>query len=529
MNCLNILLGVQYYLVIAFIFEGGDGMSQHTREEIVNSMPRTGFFGHPKGLFTLMVTEFWERFSYYGMKAILVYYLYYAVKDGGFGLPDALALQIVSIYGAMIYMSGVIGGWLADRFIGTRKAILYGAILIMIGHILLSLPNNFTLLLIALLFIILGTGLLKPNISSNVGEIYEKNDPKVDAAFTLFVMSINLGAFISPLIVGWLQENVGFHYGFAVAAIGMFFGLIVYILRAKPTLGLSGTDIPNPVTPAEKKKTMMYIGLIVLIFVIYFIIAASIGQLNLQSVMTLVTVLGIALPIVYFMMMFFSKKTTADEKSRVGAYIPLFLASVVFWSIQEQGSTILAAFADKNTELDLAKVTNGAIHFEIPPAWFQSLNPLFIVTLAPVFAWLWVKLGRFNPPTVVKFSIALFLAGFSYVVMVYPLTHNGDALMNPMWLVLSYLLVTMAELCLSPTGLSVTTKLAPSAFASQMMSVWFLSNTVAQLFNGQVLVKYYDTVSKATYFGNIGMVTIGLGILLLVISPFMKRFMKGIH
>lgn len=504
-------------------------MSQHTREEIVNSMPRTGFFGHPKGLFTLMVTEFWERFSYYGMKAILVYYLYYAVKDGGFGLPDALALQIVSIYGAMIYMSGVIGGWLADRFIGTRKAILYGAILIMIGHILLSLPNNFTLLLIALLFIILGTGLLKPNISSNVGEIYEKNDPKVDAAFTLFVMSINLGAFISPLIVGWLQENVGFHYGFAVAAIGMFFGLIVYILRAKPTLGLSGTDIPNPVTPAEKKKTMMYIGLIVVIFVIYFIIAASIGQLNLQSVMTLVTVLGIALPIVYFMMMFFSKKTTADEKSRVGAYIPLFLASVVFWSIQEQGSTILAAFADKNTELDLAKVTNGAIHFEIPPAWFQSLNPLFIVTLAPVFAWLWVKLGRFNPPTVVKFSIALFLAGFSYVVMVYPLTHNGDALMNPMWLVLSYLLVTMAELCLSPTGLSVTTKLAPSAFASQMMSVWFLSNMVAQLFNGQVLVKYYDTVSKATYFGNIGMVTIGLGILLLVISPFMKRFMKGIH
>lgn len=153
-----------------------------------------------------MITEFWERFSYYGMKAILVYYLYYSVKDGGFGLPDALALQIVSIYGAMIYMSGVVGAWLADRIIGTRKAILYGAILIMIGHILLSLPNNFTLLLVALLFIILGTGLLKPNISSNVGEIYEKNDPKVDARFTLFVMSINLGAFISPLIVGWLQK-----------------------------------------------------------------------------------------------------------------------------------------------------------------------------------------------------------------------------------------------------------------------------------------------------------------------------------
>ncbi|MBQ5153197.1 peptide MFS transporter [Macrococcoides caseolyticum] len=504
-------------------------MSQHTREEIVNSMPRTGFFGHPRGLFTLMITEFWERFSYYGMKAILVYYLYYSVKDGGFGLPDALALQIVSIYGAMIYMSGVVGAWLADRIIGTRKAILYGAILIMIGHILLSLPNNFTLLLVALLFIILGTGLLKPNISSNVGEIYEKNDPKVDAAFTLFVMSINLGAFISPLIVGWLQKNAGFHYGFAVAAVGMFFGLIIYVLRAKPTLGLSGLDIPNPITPEDKKKTVTYVAVIIIAFVIYFLFAQLTGNLNLQSFMSLVTALGIGLPAVYFIMMFVSKKTTSEEKSRVAAYIPLFLASVVFWSIQEQGSTILAAFADKNTQLDLAKVTNGAINFVIPPAWFQSLNPLFIVTLAPLFAWLWVKLGRFNPPTVVKFSIALFLAGFSYVVMVYPLTHNGGALMNPAWLVLSYLLVTMAELCLSPTGLSVTTKLAPSAFTSQMMSIWFLANTVAQLFNGQVLVKYYDTVNNATYFGNIGMVTIGLGIVLLIVSPFMKRFMKGIH
>lgn len=503
-------------------------MAQHTREEVVNSMPRTGFFGHPKGLFTLMLTEFWERFSYYGMKAILLFYLYYSVNKGGFGLDEGFAMQIVSIYGALIYMSGVIGGWLADRFIGTRKAILYGAILIMIGHILLSLPNNFTLLLIALLFIILGTGLLKPNISTNVGELYEKNDPKVDSAFTLFVMSINMGALISPLLVGWLQDNVGFHYGFAVAAVGMFFGLIIFMLRSKQTLGLSGLDVPNPVTEADKKKTITITGIVIAAFLLYFLVTGLMGNLSLESFMNFVTVLGMALPFYYFITMIVSKKTTRDEKARVFAYVPLFLASVAFWSIQEQGSTVLAHFADKNTQLNLGVLTNNTIDFKIPAAWFQSLNPLFIVTLAPLFAWLWVKLGRFNPPTVIKFSIALFLAAMSYLVMVYPLTYNGDQLMNPGWLILSYLLVTMAELCLSPTGLSVTTKLAPQAYTSQMMSVWFLANTVAQLVNSK-LVLYYEAVDNHQYFNNIGLVTLAIAVVLLLVSPFMKKFMRGIH
>lgn len=503
-------------------------MAQHTREEVVNSMPRTGFFGHPKGLFTLMLTEFWERFSYYGMKAILLFYLYYSVNKGGFGLDEGFAMQIVSIYGALIYMSGVIGGWLADRFIGTRKSILYGAILIMIGHILLSLPNNFTLLLIALLFIILGTGLLKPNISTNVGELYEKNDPKVDSAFTLFVMSINMGALISPLLVGWLQDNVGFHYGFAVAAVGMFFGLIIFMLRSKQTLGLSGLDVPNPVTETDKKKTITITGIVIAAFLLYFLVTGLMGNLSLESFMNFVTVIGMALPFYYFITMIVSKKTTRDEKARVFAYVPLFLASVTFWSIQEQGSTVLAHFADKNTQLNLGVLTNNAIDFKIPAAWFQSLNPLFIVTLAPLFAWLWVKLGRFNPPTVIKFSIALFLAAMSYLVMVYPLTHNGDQLMNPGWLILSYLLVTMAELCLSPTGLSVTTKLAPQAYASQMMSVWFLANTVAQLVNSK-LVLYYEAVENHQYFNNIGLVTLAIAVVLLLVSPFMKKFMRGIH
>lgn len=502
-------------------------MARFTREEIVNSMPRKGFFGHPIGLFTLMVTEFWERFSYYGMRAILAFYLYYEVSKGGFGIDEGTALQIVSIYGALIYMSGIIGGWIADRILGTRHSILIGAILIMLGHILLSLPNNFTIFLFALLFLILGTGLLKPNISSNVGELYLKNDSKVDAAFTLFVMSINLGAFISPLLVGYLQVNVGFHAGFAVAAVGMFIGLITYVLMSKKTLGLSGLSISNPITVEDRGTTIRNVSLVLLAIAIYLAILAFFNALTLKNIILTVSVLGVALPFVYFTMMIVSKKTTKVEKSRVFAYIPLFLASVVFWMIQEQGATVLANFSDKKTQLDLNIVTNGFIDFTIPAAWFQSLNPLFIVTFAPLIAMLWVKLGKFNPPTVIKFGIALILAGFSFLVMIFPLA-TGVELINPGWLILSFFLVTMAELCLSPVGLSTTTKLAPEAFAAQMMSIWFLSNTMAQGLNAQ-LVNIYTEIDQKLYFGYFGAFSVGLGILIMFFTPYIKKLMNGIH
>lgn len=502
-------------------------MSQYTREEIVNSMPRTGFFGHPKGLFTLMVTEFWERFSYYGMKAILAFYLYYEVSKGGFGLEEGTALQIVSIYGALIYMSGIIGGWIADRLLGTRHSILIGAILIMIGHILLSLPNQFTLFLIALFFLIIGTGLLKPNISSNVGELYLKNDSKVDSAFTLFVMSINLGAFLSPLLVGLLQTRIGFHAGFAAAAIGMFFGLVVYVLTAKKTLGLSGLNVPNPITPETRNKTWLYVGVLLAAIILYLFVLNALNQLNLQTISLTISILGVVLPVIYFATMFLSRQTTKVEKSRLLAYIPLFLASVMFWMIQEQGSTVLANFSDKRTQLDLGIVTNGLIDFTIPAAWFQSLNPLFIVTLAPLVASLWVRLGRYNPPTVIKFGIALLLAGSSFLVMIFPLI-SGEQLINPFWLVLSFFLVTVAELCLSPVGLSTTTKLAPQAFTAQMMSIWFLSNTMAQGLNAQ-LVNVYTSIDSAHYFGYFGAIAIGLGVIVMLFSPLIKKLMHGIH
>lgn len=499
----------------------------HSHEEIMKSIPNKGFFGHPKGLSTLFLTEFWERFSYYGMKAILIFYLYYSVADGGFGLSQAVAMQIVAIYGTLIYMSGLIGGWIADRITGTQDAVFYGGFLIMFGHILLSIPGNLTAAMIALLLIIAGTGLLKPNISTTVGELYERNDPRRDAAFTLFYMGINLGALLSPLITGQLQTRIGFHAGFLAAAIGMFFGLIVFALKRKKNLGLAGRNVPIPLTrPEIKKFVLITVGVIVL-FLIYLWILHLNNALTLGNFSFLITLLGIVLPVYIFLNMILSKNITKDERSRVYSYVPLYITSVAFWMIQEQGSTILATFADKKTQLEMSELTNGLIDFSIPAAWAQSLNPIFIVLLAPIFATLWMKLGKYNPPTVHKFAIGTIIAGFSYLIMIIPLA-TGNALINPLWLVLSFLLITIGELCISPVGLSTTTKLAPLTFTARMMSLWMLSNATAQGLNAQLVV-VYTKMNQSDYFMYSGLIAVLIGILLLMISPKVRRAMKGVY
>ncbi|GAA6816568.1 peptide MFS transporter [Staphylococcus sp. 18_1_E_LY] len=499
----------------------------YSHEEIMKSTPRTGFFGHPKGLSTLFFTEFWERFSYYGMKAILVYYLYYSVAKGGFGLDEGVALQIVAIYGALIYMSGVIGGWIADRITGTQHALFYGGILIMIGHIILSLPNNLTFVMVALLFIILGTGLLKPNISTTVGELYDRNDVRTDSAFTIFYMGINLGGLLAPLITGYLQSRIGFHAGFLIAAIGMFCGLVVFALRRKNTLGLAGLNVPNPLTKPEIKRFSMLCGLVIILFLGYLLVLKLNNALTLENFSLLVTIIGIVLPIAIFINMIASKDVTKEEKSRVYSYIPLYIASVAFWMIQEQGSTVLASFADKKTQLEMSALTNGLIDFSIPAAWAQSLNPIFIVVLAPVFATLWVKLGKRNPPTVHKFAYGTIIAGLSYLVMIIPLA-AGVELINPLWLVLSFLLITIGELCISPVGLSTSTKLAPLSFTARMMSLWLLSNATAQGINAQLVV-VYTKMHQSDYFMYSGAFAVAIGVILLILSPIVKRAMKGVY
>jgi len=491
------------------------------RQKVVASVPQTGFFGHPKGLLTLFFTEFWERFSYYGMKAILVYYMYYSVSKGGLGIDQQTALAIASIYGSLVFMSGVIGGWISDRITGASSAVFYGGILIMFGHIALAVPGSMTMFFVSMILIVLGTGLLKPNISTVVGEMYDIKDTRRDAAFSIFYMSVNLGAFISPYVVGTVGLSYNFHLGFGLAAIGMFLALVIYMLTKKKNLGLAGKFVTNPLRPEEKKKTFSLIGIGALVILAIVAVAIKTGSLTVKTFIDLVGILGFVIPILYFVRMYRSPKTTKEERSHLIAYIPLFIAGVMFWSIQEQGTTILASFADQRTQLHFA-----GIH--ISPAWFQSLNPLFIIIFAPILGWIWVKLGDKQPTYTQKFSFGLLLAGLSFLAILAPAWLGGThALVNPLWLVLSYFLVSIGELSLSPVGLSATTKLAPSAFSAQMLSLWFLTDAAAQALNAQ-LVRFYTPQNEMAYFGTIGIASIILSIVMFAISPIMQKFFKGV-
>lgn len=497
-------------------------MSSIDRQNIWKTIPRKGFLGHPKGLFTLFFTEFWERFSYYGMRAILVFYMYYEVSKGGLGLDKSTALSIMSIYGSLVYMSGIIGGWVADRLLGTSKSVFYGGVLIMFGHIALAIPGNFAFFLVSMVLIILGTGLLKPNVSSVVGDIYSPEDRRRDSGFSIFYMGINLGGFLSPLIVGEVGMKHNFHLGFSIAAIGMFIGLILFVVTKKKNLGQAGAYVANPLPSEDKKKIFTWIGIGTIILALIFIFTIKIGYMDFKRFITLVGILGILIPAGYFIAMYRSPKTTDVERSRLLAYIPLFIASVMFWAIQEQGSTILANYADERTQLHFAG-------FDLSPAWFQSLNPLFIITLAPVFAWLWIKLGNREPSIPKKFSLGILFAGLSFIIILLPAYLGGtDSLVNPLWLVLSYFVCVLGELCLSPVGLSATTKLAPKAFSAQTMSLWFLSNAAAQAINAQI-VKFYKPETEMVYFGTIGVIAILLSITLFLLSPKIEKFMKGVH
>lgn len=497
-------------------------MAKFTKQEIVDSVPQTGFVGHPKGLFTLFFTEFWERFSYYGMRAILLFYMYYEMSKGGLGLSEPVALSIMSIYGSLVYMSGIIGGWLADRIFGTSKAVFYGGILIMLGHIALAIPGSIAMFFISMVLIVLGTGLLKPNVSSMVGEIYSEADHRRDAGFSIFYMGINMGGFLAPLIVGEVGLKYNFHLGFGLAAIGMFFGLILFVVTKKKNLGLAGIQVANPLAPEEKKKVYSTFGIGTVVIAALVAISIPRGWLTFDSFILIVGILGFLIPISYFIVMYRSPKTTDIEQSRILAYIPLFIAAVMFWAIAEQGSTILAMYADKRTNLDFMGI-------RISPAWFQSFNPMFIIILAPMFAWLWVKLGNRQPSIPRKFSLGLLFAGLSFLVILVPSYFGGpDTLVNPLWLVLSIFIVVVGELLLSPVGLSATTKLAPEAFSAQTMSLWFLSNAAAQALNAQ-LVKLYSAETEMLYFGIIGGTAIVLSIILFLISPIIQRYMKGVH
>jgi POT family proton-dependent oligopeptide transporter len=483
--------------------------------------PQKGFFGHPKGLSTLFFTEVWERFSYYGMRAILLFYMYDQVAHGGLGMSQGAAAAIMSAYGALVYMSGIIGGWLADRLLGTFRSILVGGILIMLGHIALAIPAGLTALFISMVFVIVGTGLLKPNASNAVGQLYFQDDIRRDAGFSIYYMGINIGAFIAPYIVGTLGQKVNYHLGFGMAAIGMALGLIIFLLTAKRNLPETSFKPMNPVKSDEFRTLFFrFIGGAVAIALL-LVCFQLIGVLTIHFFVNSITTLAIIVPILYFIVMLKSKRTTDLEKSRICAYIFLFIASVFFWVIDEQGSTTLATFADQRTNLN-------AFGFMIPSSWFQSLNPIFTVILAPTFAFIWIKMGHKQPKTPRKFAFGLIFAGVSFLILTLPSLMSGvDVKASPFWLVASYFLVIVGAMCLSPVGLSATTKLAPAAFSAQTMSLWLISDATAQGINAQI-VPLYKPSTEVSYFGLVGGIILILGIILFFFAPKIHQLMRGI-
>ena len=488
------------------------------------------FFGQPRGLSTLFFTEMWERFSYYGMRAILLFYMYYAVSQGGLGMDQATAASIMSIYGSLVYLSGVVGGWLSDRVWGARKTVFIGGVLIMFGHIALSLPFGLPALYASIALIVAGTGLLKPNVSDMVGSLYDEGDKRRDAGFSMFVFGINLGAAVAPWAVPWAANGFGFHLfgstmnfhaGFSLAAIGMFFGLIQYWLDGKKYLSKDSLYPNDPIDREGLKPiiTWTIVGVIVLAVVLGLL--AAMGQLNITNVINIITIIAIALPIIYFIMMLNSKKVTKVERSRVIAYIPLFIAAAIFWGIEESGSVVLALFAEQRTVLHI-----GGWHFAA--ANFQTLNPLFIMILTPFFVWLWSK-WKHQPSAPGKFAAGMVIAGLSYMWMALPGIIHGTTAgrVSPFWLVGSWFIVEIAEMLISPIGLSVTTKLAPKAFQSQMMSMWFLADSAGQAVNAQI-VKYYSSAIEIPYFLIIGTVSVVFGVIMFFMVKKIHNLMGGI-
>ena len=487
------------------------------------------FFGQPRGLLTLFQTEFWERFSYYGMRAILVYYLYAltTADNAGLGLPKAQAMAIVSIYGALVYLSTIVGGWVADRLLGASRTIFLGGILITLGHIALATPFGLSSLFVALFLIILGTGMLKPNISNMVGHLYSKDDSRRDTGFNIFVVGINMGSLIAPLIVGTVGQGVNYHLGFSLAAIGMIFALFAYWygrLRHFPEIG---REPSNPMDSKVRRNFLITLTIVVIVAIIGFFLLYQASPANfINNFINVLSIIGIVVPIIYFVMMFTSKKVESDERRKLTAYIPLFLSAIVFWAIEEQSSTIIAVWGESRSNLD---PTWFGITFHIDPSWYQLLNPLFIVLLSPIFVRLWNKLGERQPSTIVKFGLGLMLTGISYLIMTLPGLLNGTSgRASALWLVLMFAVQMAGELLVSPVGLSVSTKLAPVAFQSQMMAMWFLADSTSQAINAQI-TPLFKAATEVHFFAITGIIGIIVGIILLIIKKPILKLMGDVR
>jgi POT family proton-dependent oligopeptide transporter len=435
---------------------------------------RSGWAGHPRGLSTLFFIEMWERFSYYGMRAFLLLYMVSPAARGGLGFSDAQGASVYGSYTGAVWLAAIFGGLVADRFLGQYRSVLVGGSIIALGHFTLafkSLPFFYS----GLGLIVIGTGLLKPNASIMVGALYGEGDERRDAGFSIFYMGINLGAFIGPLVAGYLAQQVDWHAGFACAGLGMGLGLVQYVL--------------------SKKR-----------------LAPALERLQVRRS---ATAAASSAPAPAF---------TAAEWKRMGAIVVFFLFATLFWGAYEQAGSTLTLFADRYTRLSVGG-------FAFPSSWFQSVQPIFVILLAPVFAAIWTMLGRREPSSPAKFALGLLFVGAAFLVLVPAAGAAQDGTgfkVSPWWLVASYAIQELGELCLSPVGLSVVTKLAPVRIVGIMMGVWFLSNAFGNKLAGSA-AGFFGTMPLTTLFGIVAAVTLGAALLLFLINPWVRRLMGDVR
>jgi proton-dependent oligopeptide transporter, POT family len=485
------------------------------------------FFGHPRGLATLFFTEMWERFSFYGIRAVLILFLTAAVTNGGFGIDDKTAAAIYGLYTAGTYLTALPGGWIADRIIGARNAVIGGGLLITLGNALLAIAGGPSAFFIGLLVVVLGVGLLKPNVSAIVGELYPEGGARLDSGFTVFYMGINTGAAAGPIVTGAAAAYFGARAGFATAAVFMALGVLQFYLT-QHFLGNAGKFTVHAPKQSGKPWPALVIACTALAALV---LACTKGWIPLEAntLAQVVSVLMVSMALLYFAYLLFGAGLSLDERKRALVLIVLFLGSVLFWTGYEQAGSSLNLFAERYTDRAI-----GLVHFVIPTEWFQSLNPVFIVIFSPLLAWGWLALARrdMNPSAPAKFAIGIMLVGAGFLVMAAAakLVAGGTKVL-PTWLFFTYLLHTFGEICLSPVGLSYSTKLAPKRFTGQIMGMWFLSLSLGNLLAGLVAGQF-DAQNLAAMPGQyleLVYCMVGLGIVLLVISRPVKKLMGNIE
>ncbi|MGE4054676.1 MAG: peptide MFS transporter [Vicinamibacterales bacterium] len=495
------------------------------------------FFGHPRGLATLFFTEMWERFSYYGMRALLILFMTDAAR-GGLGMSTEQAGAIYGLYTFGVYALALPGGWIADRLVGQRRAVLYGGILIALGHYSLAVPGVATFYA-GLLLIVLGTGLLKPNISAIVGDLYSEKGARRDAGFSIFYMGINVGGFFGPLICSWLGEPrdgvtwVNWHYGFAAAGVGMTFALVQYVLGQKHLQGageLKGDSAEPAQVAAARREFWIGLAVFAAAGVAWVALdAAGLAPVSLVSFAESVFYIVTLLFLVYFAFVVFYVSRNSVERQRLTVCFLLCLGAAMFWSGFEQAGSTMNLFTRDLTN----RVIFGT---EVTAGTLQAINPIFIILLAPVMGMVWVGLGSRNPSIPVKFGGGLMLLGAGFLVMAWASTFLADGKVGMQWLVATYFFHTVGELMLSPVGLSSITKLSPDRLVGQMMGTWFMGAAIGNLVAGLV-TRYMpaaETVDEAMrngvqLFGAVAAVVMAAGLLFILFAKPIRRMCVGIN